>query len=147
MAGNIGTTILYRIPRKISIFAFRNDENKPFCSKCHHPLKPFEILPIIGMLLNQGVCRYCGHKIPIAYFMLEILTGVSSMILYAFFDLTEPFFILLLFSCALILHAFTLEFYDQVYIEITIFILVLGLVMFTLLQGSILGTVNKGFAK
>ncbi len=138
VVGNISTTILYRIPRQISIFAFNNNHNKPFCSKCRHPLRWFEVLPIIGFLINRGICRYCGSKVPLEYVALEVLTGITSVVLYALFGLTEPFLILLLLSCAFLLHIFTLILNDSIYIEITASIVILCLIMFTLIQGTIL---------
>ncbi len=141
VAGNICTTLLYRVPRKINIFAILENKYKPFCSCCKHQLRYFEVLPLIGWLINRGSCRYCKRKIDPSYFILELCSGIISILLYNVFGLSEVFLILLLFSCALLLQLFMLRLHSKIYMEITIFIVILGLIMMTLLQHTMINAV------
>ena len=42
------------------------------CDHCGHALKPFDLIPVLGYILRQGRCAYCGKKIPARYPLTEV---------------------------------------------------------------------------
>lgn len=51
------------------------------CPRCKHPLAAHDNIPLFGWLLLRGRCRYCRVPISIQYPLVELLTGVSSVLI------------------------------------------------------------------
>lgn len=66
--GSFLNVCIYRIPRGESI-----SYPSSYCQKCHHPLKPVDLIPVFSYLLLKGKCRYCKSKISSQYIWIEIL--------------------------------------------------------------------------
>jgi len=47
----------------------------PSCHECGHPLSLRESLPVVGWLLNQGVCPHCGNPLGGERLCCELLCG------------------------------------------------------------------------
>lgn len=69
--GSFFTLAVYRIPRKEDIVHVRSH-----CTTCNHRLDFWDLIPIFSYLFLRGKCRYCGDKIRIRYFLLEVLSGI-----------------------------------------------------------------------
>lgn len=62
------------------------------CPACRHEISPIMLLPIFGIIIQKGKCRYCGTTISIWYPVMEVLYGIlaalfawkSGMTIYAF---------------------------------------------------------------
>lgn len=50
------------------------------CPKCNARVKPWQNLPLISYLWLKGKCGYCRETIPKRYPMVELLTGLFSVI-------------------------------------------------------------------
>jgi len=50
------------------------------CPHCKHPLAIADNIPLFGWLLLRGRCRYCRAPISIQYPLVELLTGVLSVV-------------------------------------------------------------------
>ena len=46
------------------------------CSSCNKRLTRKDLIPLISYLLLRGRCRYCGVKIPIRIFIVELTTAI-----------------------------------------------------------------------
>lgn len=46
------------------------------CTSCGHPLKPWDLVPLISYLTLRGKCRYCHARVSPAYFWGELTTGL-----------------------------------------------------------------------
>lgn len=46
------------------------------CMSCGESLRWFELFPIVSYLVIQGRCRHCASRVPIRYFLVELLTAV-----------------------------------------------------------------------
>ncbi len=67
--GSFLNVVIYRLPKKgLKIW----DPFYSFCPHCKHPLSALDNIPIISYLLLKGKCRYCGNRIPIRYFIVEV---------------------------------------------------------------------------
>ncbi|MCX8073985.1 MAG: prepilin peptidase [Clostridia bacterium] len=93
--GSFFSLATYRIPRKQDIVATRS-----YCPNCKHNLGFFDLIPVLSYAISLGKCRYCGQKISIRYFLMEILNGLIFLLVYLFFGYTfTTLFILLLYIC------------------------------------------------
>lgn len=95
LIGNFTTTFLYRLPNNIG---FTNKTplsfQRPFCSKCKHPLRFYEYLPILSWISTRGRCNYCEDKISPSYLLLELAGGVLAMLcFYLYYDNSDVFFL------------------------------------------------------
>ena len=73
--GSFCTLAVYRIPLKKDII-----HEHSFCPNCNHKLNVLDLIPVISYLILRGKCRYCGEKIRIRYFLLEILSGIIILL-------------------------------------------------------------------
>ena len=84
-----------------------NDESIVFpgshCPKCGHSLKWYENIPIISYLILRGKCSGCHSKIPISYFIVEIITGLLFSVCYHSFGLCLDLVVALVFTSSLII--------------------------------------------
>lgn len=79
---SFGGVLIDRIPNKQSIV-------KPasHCPNCNNYLKWYDNIPILSFLILKGKCRYCGQKIGLFYFLLEVLGGVSFLLVFLRFGI------------------------------------------------------------
>lgn len=85
--GSFFTLAVYRIPLKKNI-----THERSFCPTCNHRLEFLDLIPVLSYLFLKGKCRYCGEKIRIRYFLLEILSGIVFVIAYRSFNIHFPYF-------------------------------------------------------
>ncbi len=52
------------------------------CPKCNHRLSILNLIPIFSFLLQFGKCSFCKSEIPIRYFIIEIVSTISFVIIY-----------------------------------------------------------------
>ena len=76
--GSFLNVCIHRIPRKESI-------TKPasHCPQCGHPLRIFDNIPLLSYFLLKGKCRYCGKPISIQYPLVELLTALLFLAVFA----------------------------------------------------------------
>ena len=74
--GSFFTLAVYRIPKREDIL-FKHS----YCPNCNHKLGFFDLFPIVSYLVLKGKCRYCGNKIRARYLILEILSGMSFVLI------------------------------------------------------------------
>lgn len=80
--GSFFTLAVYRIPRKEDILIKHS-----YCPNCNHKLGFFDLFPVLSYIVLKGKCRYCGNKIRPRYLILEILSGLTFLILAFAFKL------------------------------------------------------------
>jgi len=75
--GSFLNVVIYRVPLGMSLM-------KPpsTCPGCQKRIKPYDNLPFFSYLILGGKCRHCGFRIPFSYFLVEVLTPVSFVLLY-----------------------------------------------------------------
>jgi leader peptidase (prepilin peptidase)/N-methyltransferase len=121
--GSFLNVVIFRLPLGMSLL-------KPpsSCPQCEKKIKFYDNIPVISFLLLRGKCRTCGTKIPFSYFLVEILTPLSFLLIYQKHSLSIFFFASCLFASAMIVLGF-IDFYHQILPdEITLPGLVLALV-------------------
>src|SRR6185312_15045742 len=55
---------------------------------CKHKLGVLENLPLVSWLALRGRCKHCGTSISIQYPLVELLTGICSLVVVWKFGLT-----------------------------------------------------------
>lgn len=73
------------------------------CTYCNHPLKFYDLIPIISFIFLKGKCHYCHKKLTHEYLVYEIFTGTLFLFSYLKFNFSYQFFILLIISSLVVL--------------------------------------------
>lgn len=74
--GSFYTLAVYRLPKNIDII-----KKHSYCPNCEHKLGFLELIPVFSYIFLGGKCKQCKQKIRIRYLLLEILGGISFIIL------------------------------------------------------------------
>lgn len=74
--GSFFTLAVYRIPRKEDILIKHS-----YCPNCNHKLGFLDLFPIFSYIFLRGRCRYCKNKIRPRYFILEIFSGITFLLI------------------------------------------------------------------
>ena len=76
--GSFLNVLTYRIPLGISLFNPIGSE----CPHCQHKIKWYENIPVISYVFLKGKCSNCSERISIIYPVVELTTGVVTVLLY-----------------------------------------------------------------
>ena len=125
--GSFLNVLIHRLPLGVSLF-------KPVgsvCPHCQHAIKWYENIPIVSYLFLKGKCSSCAGKISPIYPIVELTTGVVTLLLYMhqWFDLE------LLITIALFYTLIVLSFIDFKYKAVPDFLLII-VVLLTLIVGD-----------
>ena len=74
--GSFFSLVIYRIPKRQDI-----THTPSYCPNCNHKLRFLDLIPIFSYIFLLGKCRYCKAKIRPRYFILEILSGLTFVII------------------------------------------------------------------
>jgi leader peptidase (prepilin peptidase)/N-methyltransferase len=72
------------------------------CPKCGHGIGPLQNIPVISWLLLRGRCKNCKTAISARYPLIEVATGLLSLIVFLIFGPTGKMLAALLLTWALI---------------------------------------------
>ena len=97
--GSFFNVCIYRIPNGKSIVWPGS-----FCPKCNKPIKWYDNIPVLSYLFLLGKCRQCKAPISIQYPLVELLTGLLTVLfvwhnglaLWTFVLLTAVYFLIIL---------------------------------------------------
>ena len=84
LGGAIGSflnVVVYRLSAGLSVV-----HPGSHCPKCHHPIRWFDNVPVLGWLFLRGRCRDCHAPISIRYPLVEAAT-MAMFLLLAFVEL------------------------------------------------------------
>jgi len=116
------------------------------CPNCDHQITALENLPVLSYLALRGRCSACGWRIPLRYPVIEILTGLLSVMVVWRFGLSIQSGGALLLTWALVALSF-IDFDTQFLPDsITLPVLWLGLAFnltgtYTTTQASLIGAI------
>jgi len=135
--GSFLNVCIYRLPKGESIVF-----PPSHCTTCVKNIQWYDNIPIISYLLLKGRCRFCGSKIRMRYFMVELLTAALLALLFAAFGTSPKFFAYAVMACGLIVATFVDFEINEIPDEISIGGFIAGL-LFAFLFPSILGAGSK----
>lgn len=139
-AGNYACSLVHRLPRGRGVLA-----EKPYCGNCLTPLATKDLFPVVSALLLRHKCRYCGAPIPKSHFWTEVLVGLLFVLAFLAFNFSEMYVLTVLLGTFLVIVA-SIE-YNEGTLErrVLLAVMVTGMVIRTLLDGSMYGFVIGGF--
>jgi len=147
--GSFLNVVIYRLPKLLlaesqSIGHMTLFSPGSFCIFCHYPIAWFFKIPVISFLMLRGQAHCCKNKIPKKYIFVELLTGISMILVYQLFGVSLKAFA----SLGLISVLFVLSYIDLETLllpdNITLPALWLGLICnifdtFTPLKNAVMG--------
>ena len=74
--GSFYTLAVYRIPKRQDI-----THTHSYCPNCNAKLGFFELIPVFSYIFLKGKCKHCGEKIRVRYILLEILSGITFVLM------------------------------------------------------------------
>ncbi len=97
------------------------------CLSCATPLKWFELFPLLSYVCLLGRCRSCGCKIPVRYFVVELMTGLLFLAsVTVIVDATEILLVWLLLSILVVITVYDFYHYiipDSLTVALTVTVL------------------------
>jgi leader peptidase (prepilin peptidase) / N-methyltransferase len=100
--GSFLNVCIYRIPLKKSIVTPPSG-----CPGCGERIRFYDNIPVISYMILFGRCRRCHETISIRYPIIELLTGLLSLSLFAtFYPYYGQYFAFFIFVSALIVISF-----------------------------------------
>lgn len=115
----------------VVIFRLRTGDSamrgRSYCDHCKAQIAWYDNIPLLSYLILKGKCRQCKKKIPVDYFLIELLTGIEFVWVYwllkmnfAFFGRVEGFYSLALLVYWLVLFtgSLAIAIYDFKYMLI-----------------------------
>ena len=120
LVGSFLNVVIYRLPLMMEsrwrrdccelLEIDREKQEKPLnlatpnshCPQCKAAIKPWQNIPIISYLLLGGKCSVCAQQISIRYPLLELTTGLMTMTLAWYFQLSPALFGAVIFTWSLI---------------------------------------------
>ena len=73
--GSFLNVLIYRIPKGEEFV-----KTPSHCMTCGHPLKWYELVPVVSWLAQGGKCRACGVKLSAQYPIVETLNGIMWLL-------------------------------------------------------------------
>ena len=125
--GSFLNVLIHRIPLGISLFNPIGSE----CPHCQHKIKWYENIPVISYVFLKGKCSNCSERISIIYPVVELTTGVVTVLLvqHQWFDLD------LILTIALFYTLIVLSFIDFKFKAVPDYLLII-VVILTLIVGD-----------
>ena len=81
--GSFANVCIHRIPLNQSVAVKRS-----YCPNCGKTIKWFDNIPLISFILLRGKCRDCNKKIGSQYFLVELLSVLSFLLIYYLFGIS-----------------------------------------------------------
>ena len=86
--GSFLNVVIYRVPRGESVV-----RPPSACPACGTRLRWSDNVPVLSYVLLRGRCRYCGAAISPRYLVVEVLSGLLPVVLFARFGWGREFLV------------------------------------------------------
>ena len=86
--GSFASMLIYRLPLEdagITILKPRS-----FCPLCKNKLTVFQLIPFVGYIYSQGICKACNTKINSSYLINEILIAAFVLLIFNKMEIINP---------------------------------------------------------
>ena len=75
--GSFANVCIYRLPKSKQIISGRS-----FCTRCKKKIIWYDNLPLISFIFLNGKCRNCNKSISLRYFIVELISGITFLLIY-----------------------------------------------------------------
>lgn len=107
--GSFLNVIIYRVPQGISF-----TKGRSFCPHCQAQIKGYYNIPVFSYFWLRGKCADCGKPIAIRYPLVELLTGLLAVLIFAVYGFSFQW--LVVFAAGTILICITMIDFDTMII-------------------------------
>jgi leader peptidase (prepilin peptidase)/N-methyltransferase len=144
--GSFASMLIYRLPledAEITIFKPRS-----FCPLCKNKLTVLQLIPFVGYIYSQGICKACNTKIHSSYLINEILIAAFVLLIFNKMEIINPsaWIIVLIVMCLYIQSLIDMQ-TMHLYQPLSVILVLSGLTLnistnfFTIPLDSLLGLV------
>jgi len=99
--GSFANVCIYRLPKNKQVISGRS-----FCPKCKKKINWYDNLPLISFLILKMKCRKCNKLISIRYFIVELITGITFLLIFLSYNSLATLIFLSVLSLILIVIFF-----------------------------------------
>ena len=99
--GSFSNVCIYRLPNSGNVAKGRS-----FCPICKNKIKWFDNIPFFSYLFLKGKCRQCSKPISFQYFVVELLSAISFVVIFHLYGISITTLLLLILSIFFIIIFF-----------------------------------------
>ena len=99
--GSFSNVCIYRLPNNGNVAKGRS-----FCPHCKNKIRWFDNIPFFSYLFLKGKCRQCSKPISFQYFIVELLTAISFVLIFHIYGVSITTLLLLILSIFFIIIFF-----------------------------------------
>ena len=99
--GSFSNVCIYRLPNNGNVAKGRS-----FCPNCKNKIKWFDNIPFFSYLFLKGKCRQCNKPISFQYFIVELLSAISFVVVFHIYGASITTLLLLILSIFFIIIFF-----------------------------------------
>ena len=99
--GSFSNVCIHRIPDNVSVVKGRSH-----CPSCKKLIKWYDNIPLISFVILKAQCRSCSAKISSKYFLVELISALSFVLIFYLFGLTITTILFFILSISFIIIFF-----------------------------------------
>ena len=99
--GSFCNVCIYRLPLEQNVMRGRS-----FCPSCKEQIRWFDNIPFFSFLFLKGKCRKCNIKISIQYFIVELISALSFLLIFYMYGISITTLLLIILSIFFIIIFF-----------------------------------------
>jgi len=99
--GSFCNVCIYRLPDNDSVVTKRS-----FCRSCRNKIKWYDNIPLLSFIFLKGKCRSCKNKISSQYFLVELISAISFLLIYFIYGISITTLLLIILSIFFIIIFF-----------------------------------------
>ena len=99
--GSFSNVCIYRLPNNGNVAKGRS-----FCPNCKNKIRWFDNVPFFSYLFLKGKCRECSKPISFQYFIVELLSAISFVLIFHIYGASITTLLLLILSIFFIIIFF-----------------------------------------
>ena len=99
--GSFCNVCIYRLPLEKNIIKGRS-----FCTSCEKQINWYDNIPLLSFIFLKGKCRCGKSKINLQYFLVELVSAISFVLIYYFYGVSITTLLLIILTIFFIIIFF-----------------------------------------